>query len=583
MKNLITGIVFAFLLLFNTACSEDFLKKGPWGAVTPSDLNTLTGVNYLLIGAYSVLDGWGTGVGAQNAASAGSIRNWIWDTASDDAYKASTPGDLTPAGEVERYEALPTNQMIEFKWLVSYDGISRANDVMKALEQAGPDISDENKRVLEGQARFLRAFFHFRMQQMHHQIPYITEKTEDPKLVPNDRPVWDEIEADFQFAIENLPENFPGEPGRATKWAALTAKAYAHMFQHEFGQAKELLDQVINSNRFALVDSFYHNYTSYTENNIESIFEIQSSVNDGTIQGRNGNADSWLTLPYNRFLPTCCGFYQPSHDLIDAFKVDASGLPLLGVNGPRYDDESLPTDMGINSEDQFVPTSHLLDPRLDWTVGRRGIPYLDWGVHTGRDWIRDQENGGPYNTKKQMYTQAERAQAAEATFARATGINYRVYRYAHVLLWRAECAIEDNDLELAKNLINQVRRRSADDIVMGKVANTKFGASDQIVVDWSKPAANYLLKEYASLPNQEYARAAVRMELRLETALEGNRFFDLVRWGIDYDVLTRFIVKDSKYRIFMRGASYEQRNAKWPIPQTQLDLQKGVLTQDPNF
>ena len=177
-KNRILTVCLCCLIV--AGCQDDFLRKGPWGEVTPDALNTPEGVDYLLIGAYSILDGWGTGIGSQNQASAGSIRNWIWDTASDDAYKASTPGDLTPAGEVERYEALPTNQMIEFKWMVSYDGISRANDVIKALDQAGTAISDADRRVLEGQARFLRAFFHFRMQQMHFQVPYITEKVEDP-------------------------------------------------------------------------------------------------------------------------------------------------------------------------------------------------------------------------------------------------------------------------------------------------------------------------------------------------------------------------------------------------------------------
>lgn len=576
MRNNILSYCITLLLLVGSACDDDFLYKEPWGAVIPEALNTPQGVDYLLVGAYSILDGWA----GQNQGSAASIRNWVWDTASDDAYKASTPGDLTPAGEVEQYAALPTNVMIEYKWMVMYDGVSRANDVLKALTLAGDAIAPEDQKILEAQAKFLRAFFHFRLQQMHFQIPYITE-VDDAGSVPNDAPAWDKIENDLQFAIDNLPESFPSEPGRATKYAALAVQAYVHLFQQEYGAAKPLLDEIINSEKFALVDSFYHNYTSYTENNIESIFEIQSSVNDGTVQGRNGNADSWLTLPYNRFMPTCCGFYQPSQDLVNAFKVDADGLPLLGINGPKFDDVNLENDMGINSEENFVPTSHLLDPRLDWTVGRRGVPYLDWGVHSGRDWIRDQDNGGPYNSKKQMYYKKEGA--AEKTFARATAINYRVIRYAHILLWRAECAVEESDFATALKYVNEVRMRSADDFVMGKVSNTTFGAADPLSIDYTQPAANYLLSEYLSFPNQEYAREAVRMELRLETAMEGNRFFDLVRWGIDVEVLTKYIEKDSQFRIFMLGATYEPKNAHWPIPQSQIDLQKGVLIQDPLY
>ncbi|WAC14943.1 RagB/SusD family nutrient uptake outer membrane protein [Dyadobacter pollutisoli] len=584
MKKIFSLIVLIPLQLVMQSCGESFLYKEPKGTVIPESLNTLDGVNYLLIGAYSLLDGWGSGTAnQQNMSAAASIKNWVWNSASDDSYKGSTPGDLSPAGEIEQYVALPTNIMIEYKWQVHYDGISRCNDVLRAIKNAGSAIDESNRKILEGQARFLRGLYHFRMQVMHYQVPYISEEVEDPSKVPNDRLIWDDLEKDLQFALDNLPERFAGNPGRATKFAAITAKAYVHMFQKEYSEAKTLLDMVINSKKFALVDSFYHNYTSYTENNVESIFEIQYSVNDGTTQGRNGNSDSWLTLPYNRYLPTCCGFFQPSDDLVNAFKVDANGLPLLGINGPRYNDTPLPNDMGINPEETFVPPGHLFDPRLDWTVGRRGIPYLDWGIHSGRDFVRDQDNGGPYAGKKQMYYKREAATAAESTFARANAKNFRFYRYAHVLLWRAECAIEENDLVYAKELINQVRRRASNDIVYGKVKNTSFGPSIPIVVDYTEPAANYKLGEYTTFPSQAYAREALRMELRLETALEGNRFFDLVRWGIDQQVLSKFIANDSKYRSFMGGTSYAPRNAKWPLPQSQIDLQKGVLIQDPNY
>lgn len=457
--------------------------------------------------------------------------------------------------------------------------------VLRALDVAEENISETEFNVFAAQARFLRAFFHFRLQKMHFQIPYITEDITDPSIVPNDHQVWDEIETDLQFAIDNLPESFPGEPGRATKWAAMAVKAYVHLFQQEYTEAIPVLDEIINSGQFDLVENFNDNYKATTENNVESIFEIQSAVNDGTNQGLNGNPDSWTTNPYNRFLPTCCGMYQASQDLVNAFKVDANGIPLLGINGPKYNDENLKNDMGIASSEEFIPTDQLLDPRLDWTVGRRGVPYLDWGIHTGSEWIRSQVNGGPYNTKKQMFYQSERDMASHDSFARATAINFRAYRFAHVLLWRAECAVEENDLETARQLVNRVRRRASDDFVMGKVTTYEFDADTEIEVDWDQPAANYMLGEYPSFPSQEYAREAVRLEIRLETALEGNRFFDLVRWGIDDEVLSEFVRNDSEFRVFMQGASYNaERNDHWPIPQNQIDLQGGdVLQQDPAY
>ena len=578
-------LFFAAILVFPYSCNEDFLYNEPKGVVFTESLSTEEGVNLLLIGAYSLADGAGSTAGWPGGhAYAGSIRNWVWDCASDDAYKGSSQGDFSTGGEIERYVALPTNPLLEQKWMVLYDGVSRANDVLKALVIAQENMDEPTVNILSAQARFLRAFYHFRLQKMHYQIPYITEDIENPELVENNHPVWPEIEDDLQFAIENLPESFAGEPGKATKWAAMAVKAYVHLFQQEYAEAKLLLDDIINDGGFDLAEDFYDNYNATTENNIESIFEIQSSVNDGVNLGYHGNADSWVTNPYNPYTPTCCGMYQPSQDLVNAFKVDVDGLPLLGIGGPKYNDENLENDMGILSTDEFIPTDHLLDPRLDYSVGRRGIPYLDWGIHTGNGWIRSQVNGGPYNTKKQMFSQEERDFASNSAFARATSINFRAYRFAHVLLWRAECAVEENDLETARQLVNRVRMRASDDFIMGRVSTYSFSPDTTIEVDWDQPAANYLLGEYASFPSQEYARAAVRMELRLETALEGNRFFDLRRWEIDDEVLSEFIENEVQFRVFMEGTSYNaEKNDHWPLPQNQVDIQAGILQQDPSY
>jgi hypothetical protein len=567
------------LILIIGGCDESFLNKEPLGVTSFENLNSVQGVDALLIGAYSLTGGAGSLSGWPGYAYPASVRDWVWDMASDDSYKGSTQGDFNET--VERYEALPTEIMLEHRWFVMYDGVSRSNDVLNALEGARENMESENALIIEAQAKWLRAWFHFRLQKMHFQIPYITENIDQPELVPNDHPVWNEIEQDLQFAIDHLPESFPGEPGRVTRWAALAVKAYVHLFQKEHGEAKPLLDEIINSGQFDLVENFYDNHYELTEHNLESIWEVEAAVNDGTSNGINGNPDSWTTNPFNRFLPTCCGMYQPSQDLVNAFKVDEAGLPLLGVNGPKYNDENLKNDMGIASSDEFIPTGDPVDPRLDWTVGRRGIPYLDWGIHTGNEWIRSQVNGGPYNTKKQMYYRENAGIASHAAFARATAINFRKYRFAHILLWRAEVAVEENDLETARELVNRIRRRASNQMVMGKVSTTVFDESE-IEVDWTQPAANYLIEEYPAFPNQEYARAAVIMETRLETALEGNRFFDLVRWGIDQEVLSEFIINDQQIRSKMQGASYNSTlNSRWPIPQSQIDLQRDVLVQDP--
>jgi len=573
-------IIAGTLLLTYSSCNEDFLERSPKGTVFTEGLQTARGVDALLIGAYRQLGGAGTKPGWPSEAYSASILNWTFNVASDNAHRGTTLGDQESIGRIERLVHSADNEHIHNKWMVLYDAISRTNDVLRALEAARERMTENEAKVIEGQAKFLRGFYHFRMQKMHYQIPYITEDVEAGE-VPNDKKVWDDIERDLQFAIDNLPESFPGEAGRATKWAAMAVKGHVHLFQQEWQDAASLFDAIIDSEEFELMKNFYYNFDGTHQNNAESIFEVQYAVNNNVQQGKNGNADHWVVNPHGTSpLPTCCGMYQPSQDLVNAFETDENGLPLLGIDGPKYNDTNLSHDMGITAGEEFIPTDKPLDPRLDWTVGRRGIPYLDWGIFTGSDWIRDQTHGGPYEMKKTMYYQSEADQYAENTFTRASGINWRLYRLGHVMLWRAECAVELNDLEKACDLVNEIRRRAGNQLVMGKVHTTIFDGRE-IEVDWDEPAANYKIGEYPSFPNQEYAREAVHMEIRLESALEGYRFFDLVRWGKAEEVINEFLENDSKLRVFTQGVTFLPKHNYFPLPQSQIDIQHGILVQDP--
>lgn len=582
MKTKIAKIIFiaGALLIIYSSCEEDFLQRNPKGTIFTEGLQTARGVDALLIGAYRLLPGAGTVTGWPSEAYSASIINWTFNVASDNAHRGTTLGDQESIGRIERLVYSADNEHIHNKWMVVYNGISRANDVLRALEAAKERLTPEEVNVIEAQAKFLRAFYHFRMQKMHFQIPYITEDVEAGE-VPNDKKAWNEIEQDLQFAIDHLPDHFDGEPGRADKYAAMAVKGHVHLFQEEWQDAASLFDDIIDIGEFELMENYYHNFDGPHQNNVESIFEIQYVVNNDVKQGKNGNADHWVVNPHGTSpLPTCCGMYQPSQDLVNAFEVDEEGLPLLGINGPKYNDTNLAHDMGINASEEFIPTDKPLDPRLDWTVGRRGIPYLDWGIFTGSDWIRDQLHGGPYEMKKTMYYESEADIYAENTFTRAIGINWRLYCLSSVMLWRAECAVELNNLEKARDLINQVRRRAGNQLVMGKVSTTVFDGRE-IDVDWDAPAANYKVGEYPSFPSQEYAREAVRMEIRLETAMEGYRFFDLVRWGIAEAVINEFIQNDSQLRVFTLGVTFFPKHNYFPLPQSQIDIQAGVLEQDP--
>jgi len=582
-------ILFLALFLAITYSCEDFLETTPLGVNLENVYYSEKGINALLIGAYSLIDGDGSG-GSWGA----SVTNWVWGSvASDDAYKGTDYSDQTPINSIERYECLTTNAYVRDKWRAHYDGIARCNDVLKIMGKTTEGLSETFITSIKAQALFLRGWYHFELKRVYKNIPYITEDVEDPTLVPNTADTWPMIEADLQFAVDNLPPT-QADVGRATKYAAMAVLARVHLFQQDYSAAASLLDQIISSGNYTLMPNYHDNYNVHTNNNAESIFEIQYAVNDGSWGSVSAGWGDCLNFPQgNELMSTCCGFHQPSQNLVNAFKVDANGLPLLD----NYNDIDLKKDQGILSKATFVPFTDFVDPRLDWTVGRRGIPYLDWWVMRGYDWIRDQENGGCYLPKKNMFYQADQGTLSTTT-GWATGVNannYRAYRYAHVLLWRAECYVESAtpDLEAARQLVNQVRIRARDgNRVMGLCTSYELNPGVVPVVDYTQEAANYDVQPYLSFTSQEYARKAVHHELRLEFGMEGHRFFDLVRWGIAADVLNKFITRDIDFRIFLKGDIPAVFNADkdeyWPIPQSQIDQQidadgNQVLTQNPNY
>lgn len=536
-----------------SSCGDDFLEKTPLGVANEATLTNQAGVNAALIAAYSLLDGVGAG---PTFTSSGS--NWIYgEVASDNAYKGSDVGDQSQITAIERYLGQADIGAFNDKWVAVYDGVSRTNDVLKLVAQA-TDMSEAEKTQVMAEARFLRAWYHFEAKKMWNKVPYVDEMVTDYKL-GNEQDVWPKIEADLQYAIVNLPPA-KSQPGRASRWTAKAVLAKAHMFQRDFAAARPLLDDIIHNGPFALVSCYHDNFKITTENNSESVFEVQNSVADGG-SGQNGNFGDNLNFPYNAGPGGCCGFFQPSQNLVNAFKTDANGLPLLDT----FNQEDVKHDEGLASSAPFTPYEGHLDPRLDWTVGRRGIPFLNWGIHPGRNWIRDQNFAGPYTSMKYTFYQGENA-GAESN--RANSNNYRALRFADILLLRAEVAVEENDLLLALSLVNKIRDR-ADNCVVTKADGT--------------PAASYKVGLYLVFPNQEYARKAVQFERRLELAMEGHRFFDLVRWDTAAETLNAYLAKESAKRTYLKDAIFEKgKDEYFPIPQTQIDIVgSGVLKQNP--
>ena len=587
MKKIVSLIQIVLLcggFLLTTSC-EDFLTKEPLATLAGSTLENESGVEGILAGAYAQLRGgeiFGSAMGT----------DWVYGSAaSDDAYKGSEEGDQTQFNQVERYNALPDNPYMNERWRDCFNGVSRCNQVlvfMKTVQAGSNPIGAERAKEIEAETKYLRAWYHFSANRVFKNIPYIrTPDEQDGKEadeIPNKDAGWAEMEADLTFAVSNLPESFPGQPGRANKYAAMTLLAQAYMYQNKLSQAKPLLDQIIGSGKYSLAANYNDNYDERTENNSESIFEIQCSQ---TATHRTGMrlAGACMVQPTGP-AGIGWGFYQVSQCLVDAYQVTADGLPVLDINQRA----TVKNDMGIASDEEFTMTDQLLDSRLDWTVARRGVDFNGWGIFPGMAWIRAQGNGGPYMTKKYMHFQASQSRQAGSGFENDR--NFRFHRLAHVILWRAEIAVEDGDLEMARDLVNQIRNRvKTSDPVMGFCTATTISSmgisGDSPFVDWDKPAANYKTEPYpaghAAFSSQANAREAVRLEIRLEFATEGQRFFDLRRWGIDEAVLNDFIQRDGQFRPFMRGSTYSVKRRYWPVPQSQIDIQPGVLTQDPDY
>jgi hypothetical protein len=589
MKKVLNLLTTALILVSLTtiwSCNEEFLTKEPPGVGAATVIQTEAGVESLLAGVYERMQG------SQSMFGAAMTSDWTYSGGcSDDAYKGTSAGDQSNFNLLERYEALPNNPYLENRWNACYDGVARANVTLEFLwtTQKGPKpIAATRATQIEAELKFLRAWFHMQANKIFEKIPYIKTPTElgtvAPEQVTNDDPAWDEIEADLQYAIDNLPTTkYNNQAGRATQYAAQAYKAQAHMYQKEYAAAKPLLDAIISSNKFTLAADFTYNFDMTHENNSESIFELQCSTTATATNSVNGSGCN-----FHQKGPASCGgwgFYQPSRDLFNAFQVDANGLPILDA-ASRVD---LATDMGVGSGTDFTPTTALLDPRVDWLIARRGVDFLGWGIHPGNDWIREQGNGGPMMTKVFMHTKAEQSLNLNGTGFN-NGKNFRTMRYASILLWRAECAIEDNDLELARTYVNMIRNRSKTSTpVMGLVSSTKNLSSASTVIDWTKPAANYKIEPYPGpgLPpfdTKANALKAVQEETRLEFALQNHRFFDLRRWGILGPTLSAYIADDVTFRSFMAGSIFNAtEDDYWPLPQSQIDLQKGVLTQDSSY
>lgn len=385
MKKLIYKVILSACCLSVVSCQKDFLERGAIGSTSETTLATKAGADALLIGAYSLLDNGGTAGGGWPSGK------WIFGgVASDDAHTGTEAGALQPVPAFENYTLDASLYPLNDKWKFFYSAIQRANDVLRLLPQIPEtSLSADQSMQIKAEAIFLRAVYHFEAALMWQNIPYVDETISFANgnyNMGNEAPIWPKIEADLQFAADNLTPTKP-DAGRANSWAAKAFLAKAYLFQHKYAEAKSLLDDIIlngvtaNGKKYALLEHYHDNWVPSKENNSESVFAVQMSVNDGA-GGANGNTSNGegQAGPYGGPYPSY-GFYQPSFSLVNSYKTDpATGLPLLDT----FNDFDVKNDQGLSSSEPFTPYEGTLDSRLDWTVGRRGIPFLDWGIMPGQ-------------------------------------------------------------------------------------------------------------------------------------------------------------------------------------------------------
>jgi starch-binding outer membrane protein, SusD/RagB family len=566
-------------------CGEDFLDTPVQNALSQEVLSsTPAGVEASLISTYKMLNGFTNTVGNTWGAAPS---NYMFNSVTDDQHKGSEPSD-NPDGyyEVGAYQWSPGFLVFAHKFQALYEGIRRSNNTIQLADllAAKPEFEATATRI-KAEAKFLRAWYHFEAYKMWKNVPHYDE-TDILFNKPNTEDIGPKIIADIEAAIAALPLE-KTQVGRVDQRVAQALLGKVKLFRGDFQGAKTAFDIVISSGEYELTPCFQDNFTVATQNSKESLFAHQASVNDGDGNGTNANFLERLAAPHTGSLAGCCGFNNPTQDLANSFQVDGSGLPLANWNATRA---------------TVGGASTTVDPRIDFTMGRTGVPYLDWGNHSD-GWIRGSGWAGMYSPKKNMKLASDPA-GPGWNVHQLHAKNVEFIRYADVLLMAAEAEVEIGSLETARGYVNMVRTRAAN-CAQGPNGGPITVPIDDAAITW----ANYDVKPYTvAWADQAAAREAVRRERRLELATEGHRVFDLRRWagvyltapvaGYNFPVYKSTIDNFRAYEedvtnvvngttvkigILDEAEEVEEKHLIFPLPSVEVDLSGGNLKQNTGF
>ena len=435
---------------------------------------------------------------------------------SDDADKGSTPtdGGADVIG-MDNFPAL-TNGRVNSLWSEYYAMISRCNRIIDQVQNNTEIIAtDAMKLQAEAEARFLRGYSYFFLVRAFGRVPKIDRPLETNNNTPQSSvaEIYAFIESDLQFAAANLPLSWDKKfIGRSTKGAANGILAKVYLYQKKWSQAMATANLVMTSGQYDLSVNYSDIFGEKGENSKESVFEIQGTA---SAQVQTANGIQYASIQGTRGNTTewnrGWGWNMPSAQLEAAYE----------PNDPRRERTILYCSSAGN--DRF-------------TVYGQKAPFFPTEVPNPK-----------YNHK----VLANPAYIAMYNTRGSWWMNVRILRYADVVLMYAEAANElggTANTTLALDALNSIRERARRGAPSGTLPDVVFTSQEQL-------------------------RDAIRHERRIELAMEHERFFDIVRWEIDAEVM----------QAAGKTAYNPNRDRLLPIPQQQRDLSKGLLDQNPFY
>ena len=574
-----TKYIGAALLLVQSAffvsCSDFLNEQVPQATLTQDEVKNPKYVDNVIISAYAGL----LSIEDMNA----SFSLWNYDTRSDDAFVGGAAySDGAVFHEMEKGVGIMTTDWPYASiWTRFYKYLSRVSLSLDMLSEA-----DQNNDVIKqrtAEMKFLRAYGHFQLKRLFKFIPFVNKlnmTAEDYENLSNREYTndegWQQIINDLEDAYAVLPAT-QAEKGRPTKaaCAAFLAKVYLYKAYHQDDETTHAVTSINEKELQKVVDyTEPSNFIGYDmegdmhnnfrpeeeyENGKECLWAIQYSKNDGTTYG-NLNFSNRLIVPcVQGVLDAGCDFYKPSHNLVDAYRTDADGMPLLD---------------NFYEEDYEVGSPQTVDPRLFVTVGLPGTPYMfneKYMMSESKNWGRANGTYGYFVSLKQNVDPALLDKYLfNADNQIASSMNRIVFRYADVLLMRAEALAQLGNTDDAIELVNKVRQRALDMKTSSIVA--KYAAKYNV---------HYAVGMYEGSYSKDEAMKIIKMERRLELAMESERFFDLVRWGDAEQVINKFYNEESKRLNFLTGAYFtKNKNEYLPIPDEQIAASNGHYKQN---